>query len=129
MRSEEHTPESGKQGTTMELHGTFEIDSVLAVFRETGSYDPDILDGRLTDLLDRADAVTRKGTLFLVLGSMATVTLVGSPLGFPLVLAGFCLRQTGARHVSAVRRAFDLYTRPQEHSIEPRNPKSKGETK
>lgn len=109
----------------MELHGSFEPGALLRRFQDTGSFDPDFLDLRLTEMLERAGAARRKGAAFLLTGGLLTLTLAGAPLGLLLIRVGWHLWQAGSRHARSVRQAFEAYTRHPPHV----HPPSRGESR
>lgn len=80
--------------------------AVIGALRATGSRDPDVLHAQKALLLETAGGPLFLGTILMWSGGIATITVILAPLGVPVLLLGWWLRQRGAANVANVEAGF-----------------------
>jgi hypothetical protein len=96
---------------------TLDREQVIGTLRAAGSRDPDVLDARRVSLLRGARLPKFAGTCVLVLGAVATLTILvtrtilGPSIGVPILAAGWWLRRRGVRNVATVEAAYREFVR------------------
>lgn len=94
---------------------------VLGTLRATGSRDPDVLHAMKTSLLLTARFPRLAGASLMILGVLASFTVIGplaggpvirgAVIGIPLVLAGGWLRHRGNVNLATIEAACEEYAK------------------
>ena len=84
--------------------------SVVGIFKATGSRDPDILHAEKEKLLAQPKQLKLLGMLCIGVGLFLTITVVLAIAGIPSVLFGWWTWRFGQRNIAAIDAGFARYT-------------------
>lgn len=83
-----------------------EKQEVIGLFKASGSSDKDVLQAQKIQLLTVAKLPKWVGTVFMVAGGLATVTIVMAVIGVPMLIFGWWIRRRGVSSIEAVESAY-----------------------
>lgn len=86
-----------------------EKETIIDMLEATGSRDPDVLYERKATLMSRARFPRVAGLFLMVFGVLASVTVVGTVIGIPMLLGGWWIRHRGSRNVRTIEAGFAEY--------------------
>jgi hypothetical protein len=84
--------------------------SVVGIFKATGSRDPDVLHATKERLLAQPKQLKLLGMISLVIGAFFTVTFILAIAGIPAMLFGWWLRRFSAGNIGAIEAGYADYT-------------------
>jgi hypothetical protein len=85
--------------------------SVVGMFKATGSRDPDVLHAQKEKLLAQPKQLKLLAIICVVVGVFMTVTIVAAILGIPSILFGLWTWRFGQQNIAAIEAGFAEYTR------------------
>jgi len=83
--------------------------SVIGIFKSTGSRDPDVLHATKERLLTQPKQLKLLGMICLLIGAFFTVTFILAIAGIPAMLFGWWLRRFGANNIGAIEEGYADY--------------------
>lgn len=84
----------------------FNKQEVIGLLKATGSKDKDVLYASKAGLLKVARQTRFNGTIFMVVGVVFTIVLIG----IPMLIGGWYLRRRGTSSIKAIEEAYREYT-------------------
>jgi hypothetical protein len=84
--------------------------SVIGMFKSTGSRDPDVLHATKEHLLAQPKQLKLLGLILLVGGAAFTLTMFLALFGIPAMIFGWWLRRFSAGNIGAIEAAYTEYT-------------------
>jgi hypothetical protein len=83
--------------------------SVIGIFKSTGSRDPDVLHATKERLLAQPKQLKLLGMICLLIGAFFTVTFILAIAGIPAMLFGWWLRRFSAGNIGAIEEGYADY--------------------
>jgi hypothetical protein len=88
----------------------FDKQTVIGALKATRSTDPDVLHAQKAALLSTAKFPKMAGMYLMIVGALASLTILLSIIGIPMIIGGWWLRRRGARSIAAIEEGFQEYT-------------------
>jgi hypothetical protein len=85
---------------------TFDKQEALGLLKSGASRDKDVLLAQKAQLLTAARMPKWIGTIFMVAGGVATVTVLLAVIGIPMLIFGWWIRRRGVNSIAAVESAY-----------------------
>lgn len=86
-----------------------EKQQAIGALKATGSSDPDVLFARKEELLTDTRKLRLLGVFPIIVGVVATLTVVGAVVGIPAILFGLWVRRRIRHNVTTVDAAYAEY--------------------
>lgn len=89
---------------------------VLGHLKQVNSRDPDVLHAQKATLLQAVRFPKTVGTYLMLLGVLLTITILGSFLGIPMLIAGWYVRRRGVNNIRTVESTYEEFVGAQSAS-------------
>jgi hypothetical protein len=86
--------------------------AIIGTFKSAGSTDPDVVHATKQSLIGATKPVVIGSWVFTVVGTAATLTIVGALVGVPLIVGCWWLRRRVRAYVADVEAAYREHTAP-----------------
>lgn len=87
----------------------FDPQRLLGALKATGSSDPDILYAKKEEMLVEVRSRKVFAWPFIIAGAFLTLTMIGAPVGIPVMAWGFWTKGRIKKHVAEAEAAYGQY--------------------